>query len=68
MVMGILSFIYMICALRVNLVFFGVFLCASLGFLLLAGSFFQKANGNMVTGVRLQKVCYSASNCRMHES
>lgn len=37
-------------------VFFLVFLTASLGFLLLSGSFFQKANGNAALGLSLQKV------------
>ncbi|KAE8452458.1 hypothetical protein EG329_000360 [Mollisiaceae sp. DMI_Dod_QoI] len=50
--MALLSFIYMICSLRTNLVFVLIFFCATLGFCLAAGAFWTTAMG-MSVGARL---------------
>ncbi|KAK3069532.1 hypothetical protein LTR53_012050 [Teratosphaeriaceae sp. CCFEE 6253] len=44
--MGVLCFIYMICALRTNIVFFGIFFTLVLAFAFLAGAYFHLALGN----------------------
>ncbi|KAF8862883.1 hypothetical protein BDZ45DRAFT_702727 [Acephala macrosclerotiorum] len=46
--MGCLSFIYVICSLRTNLVFVLIFLSATLGFCLAAGAFWTTAAGMSV--------------------
>ncbi|KAF1976252.1 GPR1/FUN34/YaaH-class plasma membrane protein [Bimuria novae-zelandiae CBS 107.79] len=45
--MGMLCFIYMICALRTNIVFFLIFLTLLLTFVLLAATYWHANNGNM---------------------
>ncbi|KAG6988994.1 GPR1/FUN34/YaaH-class plasma membrane protein [Physcia stellaris] len=52
--MGLMSLIYLVCALRTNLVFVTIFLGLFLTFVLLAGSYWQLANGNMGLSVQLQ--------------
>ncbi|CZR57968.1 related to Y.lipolytica GPR1 protein and Fun34p [Phialocephala subalpina] len=52
--MGVLSFVYMICSLRTNIVFVLIFLCATLGFCLAGGAFWTAAAG-MSIGVTLLK-------------
>lgn len=52
--MGLMSLIYLVCALRTNLVFVTIFLGLFLTFVLLAGSYWQLANGNMALSVQLQ--------------
>ncbi|KAH6713606.1 hypothetical protein BKA61DRAFT_688652 [Leptodontidium sp. MPI-SDFR-AT-0119] len=52
--MGLLSFIYLICSLRTNLIFVFVFTGASLGFVLAAASFWTTALG-MIVGATLLK-------------
>lgn len=44
--MGVLCFIYMICALRTNLVFFGIFFFLVPSFGCLAGAYWHLAQGN----------------------
>ncbi|KAJ9296873.1 hypothetical protein DTO271G3_5072 [Paecilomyces variotii] len=51
---GLLCFIYLICSLRTNLVFFLIFLALTLGFGLLAGANFQLANGAVALAGKLQ--------------
>ncbi|TVY49482.1 Protein alcS [Lachnellula occidentalis] len=43
--MGLLSFIFLICSLRVNVAFVVIFLSLTLGFVLLAGAYWEIANG-----------------------
>lgn len=52
--MGLLCFIYLICALRTNVVFMGIFLTLVCAFTCLAGSFWQGANGNTSLATTLQ--------------
>ncbi|KAL1798548.1 hypothetical protein ACET3X_002585 [Alternaria dauci] len=52
-VMCILSFIFLIGSLRVNIVFVLIFAFATTGFGLGAGAFFNLSNGNVVVGTRL---------------
>ena len=52
--MGVLCFIYMICSIRTNLVFFGIFLTLVPAFGCLAGAFWQTANGNVALAGKLQ--------------
>lgn len=49
----ILSVIFLLCSTRTNLIFFLVFIAASMGFGMAAGSFFQIGNGNMVLAGKL---------------
>ena len=52
--MGVLCFVYMICALRTNIVFFGIFLTLIPAFGCLAGAYWQLAQGNATLAVTLQ--------------
>ena len=52
--MGLLCLVYLLCALRTNLVFIGIFLTLVIGFGLLAGSFWQAAQGSATLATRLQ--------------
>ncbi|KAL9112027.1 MAG: hypothetical protein Q9227_003647 [Pyrenula ochraceoflavens] len=52
--MGLLCIIYLICALRTNCVFVGIFLALVLTFACLAGSFFYVGDGNAQAGLALQ--------------
>lgn len=52
--MGLLSFIYLICALRTNIVFVAIFLGLLMTFVVLAGSYWQFALGNLVMAQKLQ--------------
>ncbi|KAL3428203.1 GPR1/FUN34/YaaH-class plasma membrane protein [Phlyctema vagabunda] len=51
--MGMLSTIYLVCAVRVNLVFVSIFASASMGFYLVTGAFWQLAQANTKEGNRL---------------
>lgn len=44
--MGILCFVYMVCSIRTNLVFFLIFFTLTPAFMLLAGSYFKAASGD----------------------
>ncbi|KAF2113382.1 GPR1/FUN34/YaaH-class plasma membrane protein [Lophiotrema nucula] len=52
--MGIMCFIYLICSLRTNMVFFMIFFTLTLAFSCLAGAFWQLNNGNTALAGRLQ--------------
>lgn len=52
--MGFLSFVYMICSVCTNLVFFGIFFTLTLGYCFVAGANWQIANGNTALAGRLQ--------------
>jgi hypothetical protein len=52
--MAIMCFIYLICSIRTNMVFFMIFLTLVLAFACLAGSFFEANNGHAVLAARLQ--------------
>ena len=52
--MGLMSFIYLICALRTNLVFVAIFLGLLLTFVVLTGSYWQLALGNSAMAHKLQ--------------
>lgn len=51
--MGILCFIFLVCSIRTNLFFFLIFFTLVPAFGLLAGSYFQVANGNANLGAKL---------------
>lgn len=51
--MGFLSFLFLILALRTNLVFVMIFLTLTGGFCCLAGAYWHTANGNMALASRL---------------
>lgn len=51
--MAMLSFIFLICSIRTNVVFFLVFTGATLGFSLATGAFWQLAQGNVSAGTTL---------------
>jgi hypothetical protein len=53
--MGFLCFIYMICALRTNLVFVGIFFFLVPAFGCLAGAYWHLAEGNVSTALTLLK-------------
>ncbi|KZF25335.1 hypothetical protein L228DRAFT_66969 [Xylona heveae TC161] len=52
--MALLSFVFLICALRTNIVFFLIFLFLTPGFALLAAAFWQVANGNVALAGHIQ--------------
>ena len=52
--MGLMSLIYLVCALRTNIVFVVIFLGLFLTFVFLAGSYWQLANGNRAVSGQLQ--------------
>lgn len=52
--MGLLSFIYLICALRTNLVFVAIFLGLLLTFVVLTASYWHLALGNNIMAGKLQ--------------
>ncbi|TKA80122.1 hypothetical protein B0A55_03331 [Friedmanniomyces simplex] len=54
--MGVLCFIYMICALRTNIVFVGIFATLVPAFGCLAGAYFHLALGNTALATKLQLV------------
>ncbi len=54
--MGLLCFIYLICALRTNIVFVTIFLGLFLTFVVLTGSYWHLALGHTQTAARLQIV------------
>ncbi len=51
---GFMCFIYLICSLRTNVIFFMIFLLLIPTFCCLAGSFWQAAQGNAATALTLQ--------------
>jgi succinate-acetate transporter protein len=51
--MGILCFVYLICSIRTNLVFFLIFFTLVPAFGLLAGSYLQAANGRAALAAKL---------------
>ena len=51
--MGILCFVYLICSIRTNLVFFLIFFTLVPAFGLLAGSYLQAANGRATLAAKL---------------
>lgn len=52
--MGLLSFIYLICALRTNLVFVAIFLGLLLTYAFLTASYWHLAMGNTAMAAKLQ--------------
>lgn len=54
---GMLSLVFMVGAVRINAVFLMVFFTVALGFLLLAGSFWEMGLNDSVLFYRLMKVC-----------
>ncbi|KAF2019340.1 hypothetical protein BU24DRAFT_439524 [Aaosphaeria arxii CBS 175.79] len=52
--MAIMCFIFLICSLRTNIVFFMIFLTLVLAFSCLAGSYLEANNGNLAASARLQ--------------
>lgn len=57
--MGVLVSMYLICSLRTNLVFFGMFLFLEAAVLLLTGAYWKAAQGDVVTFQKLEVVCTS---------
>lgn len=56
--MGLLSLIYLVCALRTNVVFVAIFLGLFMTFVLLAASYWHHAIGHHDLGGKLQVVSY----------
>jgi hypothetical protein len=61
--MGIMCFIYLICSIRTNMVFFMIFLTLVFAFAMLAGSFWQFSNGNLAISARLQEAAGAFAFC-----
>ncbi|KAH7359513.1 GPR1/FUN34/yaaH family-domain-containing protein [Pyrenochaeta sp. MPI-SDFR-AT-0127] len=53
--MGLLCFVYLICSIRTNLIFFLIFFTLTPAFALLAGTFLQVANGQAALAAKLQE-------------
>jgi len=45
--MGILVFMYLVCSLRINVVFFTIFLFLDIALFLLVGAYWKASNGDM---------------------
>jgi succinate-acetate transporter protein len=60
--MGIMSFVFFICALRTNIVYVVIFLSLVVGFGLDAGQHFQLALGNIDLAAGLQSVSFISPN------
>jgi succinate-acetate transporter protein len=54
--MGLLVFMYLICSLRTNIVFFGIFVFLDIALFLLTGAYWKAAEGDAVTYQRLTVV------------
>ena len=52
--MGLMSFIYLICALRTNLVFIAIFFGLMMCFVLDTGAYWHLAGGNTDLGTKMQ--------------
>lgn len=52
--MGLMCFVYLICSIRTNFVFFMIFFTLFIAFSLLAGAYWQLNNGNTALAGRLQ--------------
>lgn len=50
--MGVLSLVYLICSLRTNIIFVGIFTAATLGFSLAAAAFWTTAQGKTTSTLR----------------
>lgn len=57
--MAVPTFVFMICSLRTNIMYFLIFLFLVLGFTLLSGSYWQLAQENVTMAHRLQVVSLS---------
>jgi len=55
--MGILIFIYTICAIRTNVVFFVIFVLLEIAVWLLVAACWKASDGVATAYVRLEKVC-----------
>ena len=51
--MGLLCFVYLVCSIRTNLIFFLIFFTLVPAFMLLAGSYFKVASGDANMGKKL---------------
>lgn len=51
--MGILVFMYLICSLRINIVFFLIFLFLDIALFLLTGAYFKASHGDIATYEKL---------------
>ena len=61
--MGVVSLLYLICALRTNIAFVAIFLGLFMTFVLLVGAYWQYAIGHAAIALSLQKVgCYESVN------
>lgn len=54
--MGLVVFMYLICSLRTNVVFFCIFLFLDIAFFLLSGAYWKAAEGNMEAFHKLEIV------------
>lgn len=54
--MGILAFMYLICALRTNIVFFVIFLLLDVAFFLLTGAYWKASSGDTAAFGKLATV------------
>jgi succinate-acetate transporter protein len=61
--MGLVVFMYMICSLRINVVFFLIFLFLDIALFLLTGAYYKASHGDMATYKHLTVVS-SVSICR----
>lgn len=54
--MGLVVFMYLICSLRTNVVFFCIFLFLDIAFFLLSGAYWKAAQGDMEAFHKLEVV------------
>lgn len=55
--MGVLIFIYTVCAIRTNVVFFVIFVLLEIAVWLLVAAYWKASGGDAAAYVRLEKVC-----------
>jgi hypothetical protein len=53
---GLVTFMFLICSLRINMVFFGIFFFLDVGLCLLTAAYWKAAEGNAVAFENLSKV------------
>jgi len=56
--MGIIVFMYLICSIRINVVFFGIFLFLDIALFLLTGAYWKASAGDLVAFEKLEIVSW----------
>lgn len=60
--MGIIVFMYLICSIRTNVVFFGIFFLLDVALFLLTGAYWKASHGDLVAFEKLSIVSWRVSS------